>query len=140
VGVTFTKASERSCRTGKFYGSPRMDFCVAAANELERTLPVFAPAKQELRREDAIIESRGQRGGSLKGRSTFSFSSISRLLVRAGFPPLPALSRKDDGWRESIQCYWFKCPHCRQVVADYPHGYSRSLICPKCNAFTRSSS
>jgi len=134
--ITCTETSETSHQTG----SIRVNFCAAAAKILVRTTKTFAPPTQKVRKEDSLTRRQDQSGGSLKGRSTFSFSSISRLLVGAGFPPLPASSRKDDGWRDSIQYYWFKCPNCKQVVADYPHGYSRFLVCPKCNGFARRSS
>ena len=67
-----------------------------------------------------------------------SFSAITRLLVSAGFPPLPASSKHEAEWRGTIRYYWFKCPDCKHVVADYPHGYSRLLLCPRCNGLVGS--
>ena len=110
-----------------------LEGCIPAAKSAHKDTAFLASLRQESRKQQLNAIDNGLSAEIIEGRSTISFSSISRLLVRAGFPPLPAVSRIDTGWRHPIQYYWFKCPACKQVVADYPHGYSKQLICPKCN-------
>ena len=39
--------------------------------------------------------------------------------------------RKYIGWKDYLPFYVFECPQHGSVV-DYPHGYSKRLMCPKC--------
>jgi hypothetical protein len=120
--------------------SESQESCVASAKTTPTPSVHLATLGQEDRKPQPNPSDTGLTAKITEGRSTFSFSSISRLLVRAGFPPLPAAPRMDVGWRQPIRYYWFKCPRCKQVVADYPHGYSNQLECPRCNALSASPS
>jgi hypothetical protein len=110
-----------------------LESCFAAAHSTDKSPVRLAAFRQENRKTQSNSNHTVPAAKITEGRSTLSFSSISRLLVRAGFPPLPASPRMDTGWRQPIRYYWFKCPNCKQVVADYPHGYSKQLMCPRCN-------
>jgi hypothetical protein len=116
-----------------------LESCVTTAKTAHKPSATLASLRQETRKPRLNGTKIDPPAKIIEGRSTFSFSSISRLLVRGGFPPLPAVSKMDVGWREPIQYYWFKCPNCKQVVADYPHGYSNRLVCPKCDGLARKS-
>ena len=110
-----------------------LESCVETAKTAHKPNAHLAALKQQTRKPQSNHSDTGPAAKINEGRSTFSFSSLSRLLVRAGFPPIPAAPRMDTGWRQPIRYYWFKCPNCKQVVADYPHGYSKQLMCPRCN-------
>jgi hypothetical protein len=39
--------------------------------------------------------------------------------------------RMEEGWKESIPCYLFKCPK-HGLVLSYVRGYNKYLVCPNC--------
>ena len=39
--------------------------------------------------------------------------------------------KKEDGWKDELPYFAFKCPK-HGIVYDYPHGYKQRLECPLC--------
>ena len=37
-----------------------------------------------------------------------------------------------EGVEGEERIYLAKCPRCGALYADYPHGYTRYLVCPRC--------
>ena len=61
------------------------------------------------------------------------YSFVQKLLI-AFFGGMPVGERKLPHWDQDkvpIMFYAFNC-QIHGIVENYPHGYSRRLICPKC--------
>ena len=39
---------------------------------------------------------------------------------------------KREGWKGELPFYVVKCPRCKQLFLDYPHGYENYFVCPNC--------
>ena len=37
-----------------------------------------------------------------------------------------------EGAEGVSEVYLARCPYCKSIYVDYPHGYSRYIQCPKC--------
>lgn len=55
-----------------------------------------------------------------------------KLLARMGIVVKLGYGRR-EGWSGELPFYLFKCPHCKELVVNYPHGYRKFLPCLKCD-------
>jgi hypothetical protein len=47
---------------------------------------------------------------------------------------------KRPGWRDYLPIYLVRCPDCKRLFEDYPHGYSGYFDCPYCREQRRGGS
>lgn len=53
---------------------------------------------------------------------------LKRTLIRLGHPQKAFTANIP----KATQYFWFRCTHCGETAADYPHGHSKRFTCPVC--------
>jgi len=55
---------------------------------------------------------------------------LKRALIRLGHPQKAFTAYIP----KATQYFWFRCTHCGETAADYPHGHSKRFTCPICRS------
>jgi len=54
-----------------------------------------------------------------------------KLLAKMGIPVKLGYIRRKE-WTGELPIYLFKCPHCKILATDHPHGHQQYLSCLEC--------